>query len=76
VSFTNPVTWNHSTGHDTIEYTDTLPTGVTKRVEYIHNGFSVSVTRTVTDTTTGQVIHTDEYVSNYQTVNGVVLVGR
>ena len=76
VSFTNPVTWNHSTGHDTIEYTDTLPTGVTKRVEYIHNGFSVSVTRKVTDTTTGQVIHTDEYVSNYQTVNGVVLVGR
>jgi hypothetical protein len=36
----------------------------------------VSVTRKVTDTTTGQVIHTDEYVSNYQTVNGVVLVGR
>ena len=44
-------------------------------MEYIHNGFNVSVTRTVTDGTTGAVIHSDTYLSNYQTVNGVVLVG-
>jgi vancomycin resistance protein YoaR len=76
VSFTNPVTWNHTYGHDTVEYTSSLPTGVSQRTEYIHNGFSVSVTRKVTDNATGAVIHTDEYVSHYQTVNGVVLVGR
>lgn len=76
VSFTNPVTWNPTFGHDTIEYTSALPTGVTKRVEYIHNGFSVSVTRKVTDNATGALLHSDTYVSNYQTVNGVVQVGR
>jgi vancomycin resistance protein YoaR len=76
VTFSNPITWNPTFGHDTVEYTSSLPTGVSKRVEYIHNGFSVSVTRTVTDSTTGAVIHSNTYVSNYQTVNGVVQVGR
>jgi vancomycin resistance protein YoaR len=76
VTFSNPITWNPTFGHDTVEYTSSLPTGVSRRVEYIHNGFSVSVTRTVTDSTTGAVIHSDTYVSNYQTVNGVVQVGR
>jgi vancomycin resistance protein YoaR len=75
VSFTNPVTWNPTFGHDTVEYTSALPKGVSQRVEYIHNGFSVSVTRKVTDNTTGEVIHDDTYVSHYQTVNGVVQVG-
>ncbi len=76
VTFSNPVTWNPTFGHDTVEYTSALPAGSSKRVEYIHNGFSVSVTRTVTDATTGAVIHSNTYVSNYQTVNGVVQVGR
>jgi vancomycin resistance protein YoaR len=75
VSFSNPVITNPTYGHDTVEYTSSLPTGVSRRVEYIHNGFDVTVTRTVTDATTGEVILTDTYVSNYQTVNGVVLVG-
>jgi vancomycin resistance protein YoaR len=75
VSFTNPVTWNPTFGHDTVEYTSTLAKGVSQRVEYIHNGFSVSVTRKVTDTATGELLHDDTYVSHYQTVNGVVLVG-
>jgi vancomycin resistance protein YoaR len=75
VSFTNPITWNPTFGHDTVEYTAALPKGVSQRVEYIHNGFSVSVTRRVTDNATGELIHDDTYVSHYQTVNGVVQVG-
>jgi len=75
VSFSSPIIWNRTYGHDTVEYTSSLLKGQSSRVEYIHNGFNVSVTRTVTDGTTGAVIHSDTYVSNYQTVNGVVLVG-
>jgi vancomycin resistance protein YoaR len=76
VTFSSPVTWNHTYGRDTVEYTSALPPGASRRVEYIHNGFSVSVTRTVTDGATGAVLHTNEYVSHYQTVNGVVEIGR
>ena len=75
VSFSNPVITNPTYGHDTVEYTTSLPSGQSQRVEYIHDGFDVTVTRIVTDAATGEVIHTDTYVSNYQTVNGVVLVG-
>ncbi len=75
VSFSSPIIWNRTYGHDTVEYTSSLRKGQSSRVEYIHNGFNVSVTRTVTDGTSGAVIHSDTYLSNYQTVNGVVLVG-
>ena len=75
VSFSSPVIWNRRTAGDTVEYTATMPAGTSKRVEFPHHGFSVSVTRTVTDATTGEVIHTNIYNSYYQTVNGVTLVG-
>jgi vancomycin resistance protein YoaR len=75
VTFSAPQTWGHRTAADTIQYTSTLPAGTSKRVEYPHHGFSVTVTRTVRDATTGETIHTDTYNSYYQTVNGVTLVG-
>ncbi len=75
VSFSTPVIWNRRTAGDTVEYTATMPAGTSKRVEFPHNGLSVSVTRTVTDATTGEVIHTNIYNSYYQTVNGVTLIG-
>jgi hypothetical protein len=75
VTFSSPQTWGYRTAADTVQYTSTLPAGTSKRVEYPHHGFSVSVTRTVRDATTGEVIHTDVYNSYYQTVNGVTLVG-
>lgn len=75
VTFSAPTTWAHRTAADTVQYTSTLPAGTSKRVEYPHNGFSVSVTRTVRDATTGEVIHSDTYNSYYQTVNGVTMVG-
>ena len=75
VTFSQPAMWNATYGHDTVEYTSSLRTGVSQRVEYIHNGFEVNVVRTVRDATTNEVIHTETYYSNYKTVNGVVLVG-
>ncbi len=75
VTFSNPVIWNQTYGRDTVEQTASLAKGVTQRVEYVHNGFSVSVTRKVTDNATGTLLHDNTYVSHYQTVNGIVLVG-
>jgi vancomycin resistance protein YoaR len=75
VSFSTPVIWNRRTAIDTTQQTASLPAGTTKRVEFPHHGFNVSVTRTVRDATTGAVIHTETYTSFYATVNGVVLVG-
>jgi vancomycin resistance protein YoaR len=75
VTFSAPTTWGHRSAADTIQYTSTLPAGTSKRVEFPHHGFSVTVTRTVRDATTGEVIHSNTYNSYYQTVNGVTLVG-
>jgi vancomycin resistance protein YoaR len=75
VSFTNPIVTNRTYAIETIEYTSSLPTGTSQRVEYMHHGFDVTVTRVVTDGTTGEVIHQDTYDSSYKTVNGIILVG-
>jgi vancomycin resistance protein YoaR len=75
VAFSTPIVWNRTFAADTVQYTASLPAGTTKRVEFPHHGFNVSVTRTVRDATTGEVIHSNTYVSYYRTVNGVTLVG-
>jgi vancomycin resistance protein YoaR len=75
VTFSTPVITNRRTAADTIEYTGTLPAGTTQRVEYPHHGFDVTVTRTVRDRSTGEVIWTNTYTSSYRAVNGVTLVG-
>jgi vancomycin resistance protein YoaR len=75
VTFSTPIIWGRTTAADTVQYTASLPAGTVKRVEFPHHGLNVSVTRTVRDATTGEVIHTNTYVSYYQTVNGVTLIG-
>jgi vancomycin resistance protein YoaR len=75
VTFSSPVIWNRAYAGDVIEYSSSTPTGTSARVEYPHNGFEVTVTRTVRDQTTDEVIHTEEYYSNYATVDGVTVVG-
>jgi len=75
VSFTNPIITNRTYAVETIEYTSSLPTGTSQRVEYMHHGFDVTVTRIVSDGTTGEVIHQNTYDSSYKTVNGITLVG-
>ena len=57
------------------EYVSSLPPGVTNRVEYPVRGFNTSVTRIVTNTTTGAGIHNDTWFSGYTAVNGQVQIG-
>jgi hypothetical protein len=59
---------------DTVVYTTTLKPGVRKRIEAVHDGMDVWVTRIVKDST-GKVIHKETFYSHYGRVNGVVLVG-
>jgi vancomycin resistance protein YoaR len=75
VSFTNPIITNRTYAVETYEYTSDLPAGTSRRVEYMHHGFDVTVTRIVTDGTTGEVIHQNTYDSSYKTVNGITLIG-
>jgi vancomycin resistance protein YoaR len=75
VSFTNPLVTNRTYAVETYEYTSDLPAGTSQRVEYMHHGFDVTVTRVVTDGTTGEQIHEDTYDSSYKTVNGITLIG-
>jgi vancomycin resistance protein YoaR len=75
VSFTNPIITNRTYAVETYEYTSDLPAGTSQRVEYMHHGFDVTVTRIVTDGTTGEVIHHNTYDSSYKTVNGITLIG-
>ena len=75
VTFSTPIITNRTYARDTVQYTSSLPAGTSQRVEYPHNGFDVTVTRTVRDGTTGEVIWSNTYFSSYRTVNGVTLVG-
>lgn len=74
VTLSEPETWNHQTAGDAYQDTSELPPGTEKRVEFPHDGFSASVTRTVY-AADGSVLHANTFDSNYKTVDGVVLRG-
>jgi vancomycin resistance protein YoaR len=76
VTFSRPTVRNVRPATDTVQYTSSLPTGASKRIEFPVEGKQVWVTRTVTDKKTGAVIHTDTYYSNYARITGITLVGR
>jgi len=75
VQLSTPIITNAQTAQTYYEYTDTLPAGQKTLQEFTVNGFDSSVTRTV-KSAAGAVIHTDTWVSNYKTINGLILVGR
>jgi vancomycin resistance protein YoaR len=75
VSFSKPQVWDRSTAHDSVQYTNSMAPGTSKRIEYPVNGKKVQVTRVVRDRN-GNVIHKDTYFSHYKTVTGIVLIGR
>ena len=70
-----PKVWDQTSARDSVQYTNSLPPGTSKRIEYPVDGKKVSVTRVVRDRA-GNVIHKDTYFSHYKTVTGVVLIGR
>jgi vancomycin resistance protein YoaR len=75
VSFSPPIVKNVRPALDTIEYTETLPAGATKRIEFPADGKDVWVTRTVRDVD-GNIVHQETYYSHYARVDGVTLIGQ
>ncbi|HEY7025953.1 MAG TPA: VanW family protein [Candidatus Limnocylindrales bacterium] len=75
VQLSDPIITNAQTAQTYYEYTDSLPAGQKSLQEFTVDGFDSSVTRTVKDAS-GNVIHTDTWVSHYKTINGLILVGR
>lgn len=69
-----PVTSNHRTATDTTTLVPSMAPGTAKRIEFPHNGFDVSVSRTVYGPD-GEVIHQNTWFSDYRAVNGITLVG-
>jgi vancomycin resistance protein YoaR len=69
-----PITSNHRTATDTTTLVPTMAPGSAQRVEFPHNGFDVSVTRTVYGPD-GGVVHQNTWFSDYRAVNGITLVG-
>ena len=59
---------------ETTQLDTSMAPGTSRRVEFPHNGFNVSVSRTVY-AADGAVIHQNTWFSDYHTVNGITLVG-
>lgn len=74
VSLSKATTWNHRAAIDTTVVNSSLAPGTSKRVEYPHDGFDASVTRTVR-AANGTVLWENVWVSHYKAVNGIVEVG-
>jgi vancomycin resistance protein YoaR len=75
VSFTKPVVKNIRPATDTVQYTNSLPAGTSRRIEYPVAGKDVWVTRVVRDRN-GNVVHKETYYSHYARITGITLIGR
>ncbi|HET7677334.1 MAG TPA: VanW family protein, partial [Candidatus Limnocylindrales bacterium] len=75
VSVGAPRTANFRPARDSVVYTDTLPAGARKRIEYPVDGLDVWRTWTVRDAN-GTIIHQKTFYSHYARITGIVLVGR
>jgi vancomycin resistance protein YoaR len=75
VSFGKTVITNYKTATNNPPiYTNTLAPGKTNQLEYRTDGFDAFMTRTVKDAD-GNVIHFDQFSSNYARVNGQLEIG-
>jgi vancomycin resistance protein YoaR len=69
-----PTVKNVRYSSDTIQYTSSLPSGHTKRIEYPVDG--KDVWRTVSVWQRGKLLHRTTYYSHYARITGITLVGR
>ncbi|MEP7082372.1 MAG: VanW family protein [Chloroflexota bacterium] len=67
-------TSNHTAATDTTRVDPNMAPGTSRRIESPHNGFNASVSRTVRDAD-GNIVHQDNWFSDYRAVNGVVVTG-
>lgn len=74
VALSAPLISNRSSAIETTQLDPSMAPGTSRRVEYPHDGFNVSVSRTVY-AADGTVVHQNTWFSDYHTVNGITLVG-
>lgn len=69
-----PVITNRRAAIDTTQLVTSMAPGSARRIEFPHDGFDVSVTRTVY-APDGSIVHRNNWFSDYRPVNGITLVG-
>jgi vancomycin resistance protein YoaR len=74
VALSNPIITDPRSAIETTQVDSSMAPGSARRVEYPHDGFKVTVSRTVRDAS-GNVVHQNTWFSDYRTVNGITLVG-
>ncbi|MDQ2675110.1 MAG: VanW family protein, partial [Chloroflexota bacterium] len=74
VALSNPIIQNARSAIETTQVDSSLAPGTARRVEYPHDGFQATVSRTVYDAN-GEVVHQNTWFSDYRVVNGITLVG-
>jgi vancomycin resistance protein YoaR len=74
VALSSPIITNSRTAIETTQLDSSMAPGTARRVEYPHNGFQSTVSRTVYGPD-GDVVHQNTWFSDYRTVNGITLVG-
>ena len=74
VALSDPYITNRRAAIETTQVSGDLAPGTARRVEYPHDGFDASVSRTVY-AADGSVLHENTWFSDYRPVNGITLVG-
>ena len=74
VALSSPIITDARSAIETTQLDTSMAPGSSRRVEYPHDGFKVTVSRTVYDAE-GGVVHQNTWFSDYRVVNGITLVG-
>jgi vancomycin resistance protein YoaR len=74
VALSDPIITDARSAIETTQLDTSMAPGTARRVEFPHDGFKVTVSRTVYDAS-GNVVHQNTWFSDYRTVNGITLVG-
>ena len=74
VALSTPIIANARSAIETTQVVSSMAPGTAKRVEYPHDGFQATVTRTVYGPD-GSLVHQNTWFSDYRVVNGITLVG-
>ena len=74
VALSTPIIQNARSAIETTQVDTSMAPGTARRVEYPHNGFQATVTRTVYGPG-GGIVHQNTWFSDYRVVNGITLVG-
>jgi vancomycin resistance protein YoaR len=74
VALSDPYITDRKAAIETTQVDTSMAPGTSRRVEFPHDGFNVSVSRTVY-AADGTILHENTWFSDYRAVNGITLVG-